>query len=95
MKESRLLVPIVWFALICWAGLIYYQPYALFLPFLVGGIFEAMRPHSPPKKEPPTGPVQMQYSCPHGRRHTIDAPSIELLPSAMARYECGCPVDKP
>ncbi len=50
MNSERLFVPVVWFALICWAGLIYYQPYAVFLPLLIGGIAETFWPHSLRKK---------------------------------------------
>jgi hypothetical protein len=54
-----------------------------------------MRPHSPPKKEPPTGPFPVEYICPHKRRHTIHASTLEDAPKAMAQFDCGCTADKP
>jgi hypothetical protein len=94
MNSERLFLPILWFALICWAGLIYYQPYAILLPLLTGGIVEALR-FSTRKQPVPTSPFPVEYICPHKRRHTIYAATLEDAPKAMAQFDCGCAVDKP
>lgn len=51
-KEPNPLVPFVWFGLICWLALSYYQPYALLLPLVLGAIAEAVWPHALRPKKP-------------------------------------------